>query len=97
MFTPMCVYGLAMHLVKRLSRDKGPGKGHKVSALATDSLGRGGRGGVSTRYLAPAGGVSNTHIGVNTGLGVPNLVDFSRFSLPSRGQSGQSSPDFSQV
>ena len=55
-----CVYpDVCLVIGDRLSQDKGPGRCTKcLPCRPTDSLGRGGRGGVSTRYLAPGGGVS---------------------------------------
>ena len=71
-----------MYLVKRLSQDEGPGRYTKcLPCRPTDSLGRGGRGGVSARYLTPGGGLSqmqcqsvNTHRGKHRSGGAQSLL-----------------------
>ena len=60
-----------MYPVKRLSRDKGLGRYTKcLPSRPADSLGQRGRGGASTRFIAPGGGLYqiqcqsvNTHRG----------------------------------
>ena len=80
-FTPMCVYGLPIYLVISPSRDKGSGR--YTMYLPSSPYRFLGAKGADTQCVCPfplvpgeglyqIHGQSLTHIGVNTGLGVPN-------------------------